>query len=75
MRPAADREDAHDVDLQGNDGAGGKADGEIKRKARARTEIQVRLGLRVEDVGDRNFAGFVHCVSERQPVRSDRLSP
>ena len=68
MRPAADREDAHDVDLQGDDGACGEAYGDIKREARAGTELRVRLGLRVKDAGDRDVARVVHCVSER-PVR------
>ena len=65
MRPAADREDPHDVDLQRDDRAGGKAHGEIEPKSRARIELCARLSLRVEDIGNRNFAGVVHCVSER----------
>ena len=35
MRPTPNRKDAHDVDLQRNDGAGGEAYGKIKREARA----------------------------------------
>src|SRR3984957_3145973 len=75
MRPAADRKDAHDVDLQGDHRAGAKTHSEIETQAGARTELRVWLRRRVETTGDRNFAGFVHCVSEQQPIKSDRLSP
>ncbi len=70
MRPAADGEDAHDVDLQRDDRAGGKAHGEIEPDARGRIGLSVRLGTPVEDAGGRDFARVVHCVSER-PVRSE----
>ncbi len=73
MRPAADRKDAHDVDLQGNNGAGAKAYGEIEREARTRTEFRVWLGLRVKDVGDWDVARVVHCVSERPARRGESL--
>src|SRR3984957_11083272 len=73
MRPAADRKDAHDVDLQGDNGACGEAHSDIKREARAGTELQVRLGLRVKGPGDRDVARVVHCVSER-PVRPNTAS-
>ena len=41
MRPGADREDAHDVDLQRDHRAGGKTDGEIEREAPAPVENDV----------------------------------
>ncbi len=72
MRPAADRKDAHDVDLQGDNGACCEADSDIKREARPGTELRVWLGLRLQDAGDLDLARVVHCVSER-PVRRDRL--
>ena len=39
MRPAADREHAHDADLQRDDAAGDQADGQIEGKRRAMVEI------------------------------------
>ena len=73
MRPAADGEDPHDVDLQRNDRAGAKTHGEIEPKPRGRIELRVRLNPRLNDVGRRDFACVVHCVSER-PVRRNGIS-
>ena len=41
MRPGADREHPHDVDLQRDDGAGDEADGQIERDAAAAVEHDV----------------------------------
>ena len=46
MRPVADREHAHDVDLQRDDRAGGKTDREIEREPSARVEDDVVVGRR-----------------------------
>ena len=60
MRPAADREHPHDVDLQRDHRAGAKTDGEIETHALTDPEQGVAVRVLAKQFGDRNGTRVVH---------------
>ncbi len=68
MRPAADREHAHDVDLQRDDGAGAEPDGEIERETALAVErdFVVRADRRRADIRRRD------CIVHERRLRARR---
>ena len=78
MRPAADREDAHDVDLQRDHRAGDETDGEIEREPAAGVQNDVFAGDRrrrdVRAARREGLASFIAVLAGR-PGNRERRSP
>src|ERR1700722_6949637 len=73
MRPAADRKDAHDVDLQGDNGACGEAHSDIKREARPSSKSGSVCASRAPAIGTL-LASFIASRSGRSGLIRQALA-
>ena len=79
MRPAAHREDAHDVDLERDDGPGAEPDCEIEAHALARAEHRVAARILDRFLDDRvnglEWGGLRSCALSGVPAMPDARGP
>ena len=86
MRPAPDREDAHDANLQRDHRPGLETDGEIEPRRRLEVEIEVRprgLGQRhgphqAKNSNDWDFTGILAgrgCMTSQRPTVASNTTP